>query len=169
MISTPHQILFALPNQEEWPWFQAYAAMLMKSVVFWVITRRRVVIIYRRFGTAYRSHLHESRFQEERKPVARKLVSSYWLVVTSHVSPPRCADQFPCYRLSFLLESWPVKVGPIRCPETSVNNYHTTPCNYPEDRRFHLCLYFTFFYMVHMYCLYFFMNCVRNSLCLCSG
>jgi hypothetical protein len=23
----------------------------MKSVVFWVITRRRVVIIYRRFGT----------------------------------------------------------------------------------------------------------------------
>jgi hypothetical protein len=31
------------------------------------------------------------------------------------------------------LESWPVKMGPIRCPETSVNNYHTTPCNYPED------------------------------------
>jgi hypothetical protein len=46
-------------------WFQAYAAMLMKSVVFWVITRRRVVIIYRRFGTTYRSHLHGSRFQEE--------------------------------------------------------------------------------------------------------
>ena len=21
--------------------------------------------------------------------------------------------------------------------ETSVNNYHTTPCNYPEDHRFH--------------------------------
>jgi hypothetical protein len=29
-------------------------------VVFWVITRRRVVIIYRRFGTTYRSHLHGS-------------------------------------------------------------------------------------------------------------
>jgi hypothetical protein len=28
------------------PWVQASAAMLMKSVVFWVITRRRVVIIY---------------------------------------------------------------------------------------------------------------------------
>jgi hypothetical protein len=30
-----------------------------------------------------------------------------------------------------------------RCPETSVNNYHTTPCNYPEDHRFkllYLCL-----------------------------
>jgi hypothetical protein len=30
-----------------------------------------------------------------------------------------------------------VKMGPIRCPETSVNNYHKTPGNTPEDRRFH--------------------------------
>jgi hypothetical protein len=29
-----------------------------------------------------------------------------------------------------------VRMGPIRCPETSVNNYHTTPCNNPEDHRF---------------------------------
>jgi hypothetical protein len=36
--------------------------MLMKSVVFWVITRRRVVIVYRRFGTTCRSHPHGSRF-----------------------------------------------------------------------------------------------------------
>jgi hypothetical protein len=35
-------------------------------------------------------------------------------------------------------ESWPVKMGLTRCPETSVNNYHTTPCNYPDDHRFHL-------------------------------
>jgi hypothetical protein len=34
----------------------------MKYVVFWVITRRRVVIVYRLFGTTYRSHLHGSRF-----------------------------------------------------------------------------------------------------------
>jgi hypothetical protein len=27
-------------------------------------------------------------------------------------------------------------MGPIRCPETSVNNYHTTPCNNPEDHTF---------------------------------
>jgi hypothetical protein len=33
-----------------------------KSVVFWVITRRRVVIIYRSFETTCRSHLHGSRF-----------------------------------------------------------------------------------------------------------
>jgi hypothetical protein len=28
-----------------------------------------------------------------------------------------------------------VKMGPILCPETSVNNYHTTPRNIPEERR----------------------------------
>jgi hypothetical protein len=28
-------------------------------------------------------------------------------------------------------------MGPIRCPETSVNNYRTTPRNIPEDHRFY--------------------------------
>jgi hypothetical protein len=31
--------------------------------------------------------------------------------------------------------SWPVKIGPIRWPETSVNNCHTTPRNIPGERR----------------------------------
>ena len=53
-----------------------------KSALFWDTMRRRVLIVYRRFGT-----------------------------------------------------SWPFKMGPIRCPETSVNNYHTTPRNIPEERR----------------------------------
>jgi hypothetical protein len=39
----------------------------LKSMVFWVITRRRMVIIYRRFGTTYRSHPHGSRFQVGKK------------------------------------------------------------------------------------------------------
>jgi hypothetical protein len=26
-------------------------------------------------------------------------------------------------------------MGSTRCPETSVNNYHTTPCNYPKDHK----------------------------------
>jgi hypothetical protein len=38
-------------------WFQASAAMLMRSALFWDITRRSVVIVCRRFGTTYRSHL----------------------------------------------------------------------------------------------------------------
>jgi hypothetical protein len=43
-----------------YPWFQASAAILMKSALFWNITRGRVVILYRRFGTTYRSHLQGS-------------------------------------------------------------------------------------------------------------
>jgi hypothetical protein len=35
----------------------------------------------------------------------------------------------------FFLDSWPLKMGLIRCPETLVNNYHTTPCNIPEECR----------------------------------
>jgi hypothetical protein len=37
------------------------AFMILKSSVFWGITRRRGVIVYRRFGTTYRSHPHGSR------------------------------------------------------------------------------------------------------------
>jgi hypothetical protein len=42
-------------------WLQASAAMLMRSALFCDITQRRVVILYRRFGTTYRSHLQRSR------------------------------------------------------------------------------------------------------------
>jgi hypothetical protein len=28
------------------------------SALFWNITQRRVIVVYRRFGTTYRSHLH---------------------------------------------------------------------------------------------------------------
>ena len=34
-------------------WFQASAAMLMRSALFSYLTQRRVVIFYRRFGTTY--------------------------------------------------------------------------------------------------------------------
>jgi hypothetical protein len=33
----------------------------LRSALFWYITQRRVVILYRRFGTAYLSHLQGSR------------------------------------------------------------------------------------------------------------
>ena len=58
----------------------------------------RVVILYRRFGTTYRSHLKRSR-------------------------SPRT--------------SWLLKMGPIGFHKTSVQNYHSTLRNIPEERRFH--------------------------------
>jgi hypothetical protein len=59
--------------------------------------------------------------------------TSYTLFVSTPLSHPigchhitrfatRRTCQYLCYRLSFLSESSPVRMGPIRCPETSVNN-----------------------------------------------
>jgi hypothetical protein len=45
-------------------WFQAPAAMLMRSALFWDITRRRVVNVHRLFGTTCRNHFHGSRVRE---------------------------------------------------------------------------------------------------------
>ena len=38
------------------------------------------------------------------------------------------------------LITWPSKMGPIGCPETSVRNYHYTLRNSPGERRSHLLL-----------------------------
>jgi len=38
-------------------WFQASAGMEIKSAVFWDFTERRMVVPYRRFGTAFWSNL----------------------------------------------------------------------------------------------------------------
>jgi hypothetical protein len=35
--------------------------MLMRSALFWDITQRRVVIVYRRFRTMYQIHLQEEK------------------------------------------------------------------------------------------------------------
>jgi hypothetical protein len=47
------------------PWFQASAAMFMRSALFWDITRRRVVIVYRRFGKQL--HTMPRNIPEERR------------------------------------------------------------------------------------------------------
>jgi len=37
-----------------------------------------------------------------------------------------------------VLDSWPLKMGPIGCPETSGRNYNCCLCNNPEDCSSHL-------------------------------
>jgi hypothetical protein len=66
--------------------------LTLRSTLLWDITQRRVVILYRRFGS--------------------KKIYSTWT-------------------------SWSLKMGPIRWPETSVNDYHSTLRNTPEERRSH--------------------------------
>jgi hypothetical protein len=38
-----------------------FTDILLRSALFWDVTQRRVVIVYRRFGKTYRSHLPGSR------------------------------------------------------------------------------------------------------------
>ena len=64
-------------------------------MLFWDITQRSVVVLYRRFGTTYWSHLEGSR---------------------------------------------PLKMGPLGCPEMSVQNYQSAMCNISEEGRSHLHL-----------------------------
>ena len=122
--------------------------MLMKSVVFWVITRRRVYSFIHfcsvRFTSLKVVAAFQTYFSHYSHPAALEHIvtlyppplSSYWLL--SHRTFPHPAILSSFFVTGFLsyLESLPVKMGPIRCPETSVHNYHPTPCNNPEDHRY---------------------------------
>jgi hypothetical protein len=105
--------------------------MLMTSVVFWVITRRRLVIVYRRFGTTYGLFgiylssfilvfssftvflFHTclsnylscllSRYPQQLYVVCIHPSLTLLAVITSHVFLPRRTCQNLRYRRSFLL------------------------------------------------------------------
>jgi hypothetical protein len=126
-----------------------------------------VVIVYRRFGKTYRSHHQGSRvllysyfipymFFHQSQPTAPSATHSSLtflapplphpgstllavITLTDYQSPPSPSPLYTVVRHAgcFFLNFLPLKMGPIRCPETSVNNYHTTPGNIPEERRSH--------------------------------
>jgi hypothetical protein len=47
----------------------------------------------------------------------------------------------PQFQGSEVVGCWPLKMGRIRCSETSVNNYHMTPRKIPEERRYQVYEY----------------------------
>jgi hypothetical protein len=61
---SPQRILLQWTVLENYPWFQASAVMLTRSALFWASTQRRVVILYWRFGTTYRSVFKGQEVQE---------------------------------------------------------------------------------------------------------
>jgi len=67
----------------------------MRTVLFWIITQRVVVIPHRRQGATYRSH-----FQGSRIPKERNFLSSF-----------------------LFLDSLQFKMEQMGCPETSARNY----------------------------------------------
>jgi hypothetical protein len=81
-------IMLSVPQRKFRTAFKSYC---FRYALFWGIRQRRVVILYRRFGTTHPLGLFD-----------------------------------------------PSRMGRIRCPETSVNDYHSTLRNTPEERKSHL-------------------------------
>jgi hypothetical protein len=74
--------------------FQAFAAMLMRYTLLWDITQRRVVILYRRFGTTSHHQASRSPRSLTMRPIRcpETSVKDYYptLRVTPEVPRPHC-------------------------------------------------------------------------------
>jgi hypothetical protein len=120
--------------------------MLMRSEHFLGMTQCRVVILYWRFGTTYRSHLQGHRvlilyrrfgttyrphLQGSRSPLldpsSRALSGNPLPTFRDNVSVPSSRVKKST--------SWPLQMGPIRCPETSVKDYNSPLIYTPDECR----------------------------------
>jgi hypothetical protein len=118
----------------------------MLTALFWVITQKVVVIYYRRFGTTYQSLLQgswvqkkpavpvRSLYEEECgrwkvliawcQPIGLKqLVGREGSVVVSAAVIEEILTGVIARYTGFVMDSWPLKKGPIFCPEKTVRNY----------------------------------------------
>ena len=127
--------------------------------LFWAITQRVVVIPYRRFGTAYRSHpqVRNCRYScviALKNAVLSYFVAKAWNHVYQYVSSDfhcvvnifallgcyaaRVDSYLPTFRDNLQFPPSKIgqscfKMGPVTCPETSVNNCQFTPRDIPEN------------------------------------
>jgi hypothetical protein len=94
--------------------------------------------LYRRFGTTYRAHLQRSSplctdvSGQPIGPILKVQEVPFVPTFRGKLSVPSSGGQKVPWTY------WALKMGPIGCPETSVQNYHSTPRNIPEDRRYYL-------------------------------
>jgi len=110
--------------------------MYGSTALFWVVTQRLVVISYRLFRATYRSQLQGSRVQLSSRQTACFNPTS-WHHSTENISlsPTITYINSVLGKPAFGGDSWPLKMGPIGCLETSARNYHYSLCNNAEERR----------------------------------
>jgi hypothetical protein len=76
-------------------------------------------------------------------PVYSKTKSLHYVVIVLHVLDYEICALRGCYVASCgncsltFRDNVSHRMGLIRFPEMLVNNYHTTPCNIPQERRSH--------------------------------
>jgi hypothetical protein len=90
----------------------------------------RVVIVYRCFGTKYGPMFKGQEVQ----------VFCLFFLTLKWLSTFRENVSAPSSKVKKSKSSWaclPLNMGQMRCPETSVNNYHTTLRNILEGRKSH--------------------------------
>ena len=65
----------------------------------------------------------------------RKRTAVFWAITRLVVIIPsrRFGTNYRSH-LQVFKDSWHLKLGPVVCPATSVRNYHSSPCNSPEER-----------------------------------
>ena len=101
--------------------------------VFWFITQPIVVISYGRFGTTYRVHLQGSKPRVPVRNYQYSLSNIFLQTFRDNISGPIFKGRDQGSR------TWPLKMGPISCPETSVRNYQYSLRNDPEERSSGAC------------------------------
>jgi hypothetical protein len=102
------------------------------------------VQVYIRFGTTYRSHLQGSRssniptLRDNLSIPSSRVKKFKYTTFRDHLSVQSSRvnkSKKKSFLFDFLtLRRW----DPTGCPETSVQNYHCTLCNIPEERNSHL-------------------------------
>jgi hypothetical protein len=108
----------------------ANSSFSQSNSFIWDISRSRVVILYRLFGTTYRAHLHGSRVRAMPWRWDRYVVPKRRQTIPLEYGPDtlsRNVGKQPSKDGTDTLsrnvgKQFPLKMGPIRCPETSVNN-----------------------------------------------
>jgi hypothetical protein len=79
----------------------AFTAMLLRCALFWDTTQHRVVIVYRRFGTTYRSYLQRSRSPRQVLKVV-PICCPETSVKDYHSTLPNIPEECRCHSYSLL-------------------------------------------------------------------
>jgi len=78
---------------------------------------------------------------------SRKILSKHWILeervvlkssLFSDVTQSKLVDGNGHLGTTFVPKTWivwPLKMGPVCCPETSITNYHSTRCNNSDERK----------------------------------
>jgi hypothetical protein len=69
--------------------------------------------------------------------IQRSATALFWVFTLRVIIIP-CRLFGTTYPKTPVRKSWPLKIGPIECPETSVTNYHCSLRNNPEECSCHL-------------------------------